>query len=129
MQQLTVKIVPVSAFSGRPPSDAAPSGSRQVPVHAGSGSIFAPACVSLYETSVRCAVDVPSMLGSQRVFQKISLPLKNARFTPASRAASTLARWFADQYSSWPTDMNTLCCSIRLTGARSVSTPLMYDMS
>ena len=32
------------------------------------------------------------MLGSQRVFQNTSLPLKNARLTPASRAASTLAR-------------------------------------
>ena len=69
------------------------------------------------------------MLGSQRVFQKIWLPLKNARFTPASRAASTLARWFADQYSSWPTDMNTWCCSNRLAGAASTSTPPMYDTS
>ncbi len=32
------------------------------------------------------------MLFSQRIFQNTSLPLKNARFTPASRAASTLAR-------------------------------------
>ena len=32
------------------------------------------------------------MLLSHRVFQKISLPLKNARLTPALRAASTLAR-------------------------------------
>ena len=32
------------------------------------------------------------MLGSQRVFQNTSLPLKNARCTPAARAASTLAR-------------------------------------
>ena len=79
-----MKIVPASAFSGRPASNAAPSGSRHVPVHAGSGSIFVPAWVSLYETSVRPAVDVPSMLGSQRVFQKIWLPLKKARFTPAS---------------------------------------------
>ena len=44
------------------------------------------------------------MLFSQRVLQKTSLPLKNARFTPAARAASTLARWAPDQYSSWPTD-------------------------
>ena len=42
----------------------------------------------------------PSMLVSQRVFQNISLPLKNARLTPASRAASTLARCWPDQYSS-----------------------------
>ena len=48
------------------------------------------------------------MLGSQRVFQKISLPVKNARFTPASRAASTLLRWPADQYSSWPLEMKSL---------------------
>jgi hypothetical protein len=44
------------------------------------------------------------MLGSQRVFQYTSLPLKNARCTPASRAASTAGRWPADQYSSCPTD-------------------------
>ncbi len=48
------------------------------------------------------------MLFSQRVFQKISLPLKNARFTPALRAAVTLLRCPPDQYSSCPTDMNTL---------------------
>jgi hypothetical protein len=40
------------------------------------------------------------MLLSQRVFQKASLPLKKARWTPASLAASTLARWGPDQYSS-----------------------------
>ena len=32
------------------------------------------------------------MLGSHLVFQNTSFPLKNARFTPASRAASTFAR-------------------------------------
>ena len=41
---------------------------------------------------MRSVVPDPSMLFSQRVFQKISLPLKKARFTPASRAASTFAR-------------------------------------
>ena len=40
------------------------------------------------------------MLFSQRVFQKTSLPLKKARFTPASRAASTFSRCVLDQYSS-----------------------------
>jgi hypothetical protein len=45
-------------------------------------------------------VPEPSMLGSQRVFQKTSLPLKKARCTPAFLAASTLARWPPDQYSS-----------------------------
>jgi hypothetical protein len=34
----------------------------------------------------------PSIAFSQRVFQNDSLPLKNARFTPASRAASTFVR-------------------------------------
>ena len=64
------------------------------------------------------------MLASQRVFQNTSLPLKKARFTPASRAASTLARWAPDQYSSWPTDMKTLW--LRISGAeRSVSTPVV----
>ena len=51
----------------------------------------------------------PSMLVSQRVFQNTSLPLKNARCTPAARAASTLARCPPDQYSSWPTDRNASC--------------------
>ena len=32
------------------------------------------------------------MLFSQRVFQNTSLPLKNAKLTPALRAASTLLR-------------------------------------
>ena len=45
---LTMKSVPVSPFSGRPPSDGRlKRGSRQVPVHSGDGSIFALACVSL----------------------------------------------------------------------------------
>ena len=48
------------------------------------------------------------MLFAQRVFQNISLPLKKARLTPALRAASTLARSPADQYSSWPLEMKTL---------------------
>ena len=41
---------------------------------------------------MRSGVLEPSALGSQRVFQNISLPLKKARLTPASRAASTFAR-------------------------------------
>ena len=48
------------------------------------------------------------MLGSVRVFQNTSLPLKNARLTPLSRAASTLARCVPDQYSSCPIDMKIL---------------------
>ena len=48
------------------------------------------------------------MLAAQRVFQKTSLPLKKARFTPWSRALVTLARWAADQYSSCPEEMKTL---------------------
>src|SRR2546425_1127219 len=53
---LTMKIVPVRPFSGRPPSAGGENlGSRQVPVHVGgsAGSIGAPALVSLYVTSVR----------------------------------------------------------------------------
>ena len=70
--------VPVSAFSGRPPSDGGlKRGSRHVPVQLGLGSIFALAYVSLYDTSV--PYGFPSRLGSQRVFQNSSLPLKNAR--------------------------------------------------
>ena len=63
------------------------------------------------------------MLFSQRVFQNTSLPQKNARLTPASRAASTLARWLPDQYSSWPTDRKTSCSSSSAP-RRSVSTPV-----
>src|SRR6058998_3058369 len=100
-QQSTVKICPLTAFSGRPPS-ALKRGSRHVPVHVGVGSILPLAHVSLYDTSVR-------KLFSQRVFQYISLPLANTRCLPALRAASTFARSSPDQYSSWPDDMNTLC--------------------
>src|SRR5438105_8300238 len=92
VQQFAVKMVPVRAFSGRPPSAGGlKRGSRQLPVHAGLGSIFAPAYVSLYVTSVRYVFPEPSTAFSQRVFQKTSLPVKNAMLTPASRAASTLA--------------------------------------
>src|SRR6185295_6951163 len=121
---LTVKIVPVSAFSGRPPSEGGlKRGSRHVPVHSELGSIFAPAWVSLYETSVLKDVFDTSILASQRVFQKTSLPLKKARFTPAARAASTLARCTPAQYSSCPTDMKTLC-SRSSAPRRAVSTPV-----
>src|SRR5437773_12216721 len=45
---LTVQIVPDRAFSCRPPSAGGlKRGSRHEPVHAASGSIFAPASVSL----------------------------------------------------------------------------------
>ena len=57
---------------------------------------------------MRSCVLVPSALGSQRVFQNISLPVKKARLTPASRAASTAERCEADQYSSCPLEMKTL---------------------
>ena len=85
------------------------------------------ACVSLYETSVRYAVAVPSMLASQRVFQNTSLPLKNARCRPLLRAFSTLRRWPFDQYSSWPTERNALWfAGFRIVAPlRSVSMPLM----
>ena len=52
----TMKMVPVSAFSGRPPSAGGLNrGSRQVPVQVGGscGSMTALACVSLYVTNVR----------------------------------------------------------------------------
>src|SRR5262245_20571701 len=96
---LTSKDWPVTAFSGVFCTGVVKRGSRHVPVQA-TGSCGELKCVSLYETSVRSDVLLPSMVGSQRVFQNISLPVKNARFTPASRAASTLARWPEDQYSS-----------------------------
>src|SRR5437868_5929789 len=47
-QQFTVKIVPVSPFSGRPPSAGGLNrGSRQLPVHVAVGSILELARVSL----------------------------------------------------------------------------------
>ncbi len=107
--ELMMKSWPVSEFSGSPPSPtAAKRGSRQVPVQA-VGSVGALKCVSLYVVSVRYCVAVPSaLLDCQRVFQNTSLPLKKARLTPASRAASTFARSWPDQYSSWPLEMMTL---------------------
>jgi hypothetical protein len=65
------------------------------------------------------------MLSSHRVFQKISLPLKNARWTPFARATSTFVRCPSDQYSSWPTDRKTLCWRSR-EPLRSVSAPDEY---
>src|ERR1700754_2890529 len=68
--ELTLKMVPVIAFSGRPPSRGGlKRGSRQVPVHVPVGSIAALACVSLYATRVRYGVPEPSIAVSQRVFQ------------------------------------------------------------
>ena len=64
------------------------------------------------------------MLGSQRVFQNTSLPLKNARLTPASRAASTFARCSPDQYSSCPTDRKTLWLMQQRSPACATSRPL-----
>src|SRR6476646_7219636 len=99
--ELMMKSCPVSEFSGRPPSPGGlKRGSRHVPVQA-TGSVGASKCVSLYVVSVRYGVALPSaLLDCQRVFQNTSFPLKKARLTPASRAASTLARSPADQYSS-----------------------------
>ena len=57
---------------------------------------------------MRLGVLAPAALDSKRVFQNISLPLKNARFTPASRAAVTLVRCVLDQYSSWPLERKSL---------------------
>src|SRR5512144_100520 len=65
------------------------------------------------------------MLGSHRVFQYTSLPLKNARLTPASRAASTFARCAPDQYSSCPTETNTLWF-LMSAPRRSLSIPVVY---
>src|SRR5262245_1011477 len=118
-------MLPISWFSGRPPSyGGLKRMSRQVPVQVLLGSILALALVSLYETSVRYGVLDPSVLVSHRVFQYTSLPVKKARLTPASRAASTLARWAPDQYSSCPMDTNSLCSSSSAP-RRSVSTSVV----
>ena len=82
---LTVKIWPVSSFSGR---HAALHGGRgrvapgpgPLPRRVDGVGVVSLSCASsCNETSVR-------WLFSQRVFQNTSLPLKKARFTPASRA-------------------------------------------
>ncbi len=62
----------------------------------------------------RHAVFDESRLLAKRVFQNTSLPVRNAPLTPASIAACTFARCSLDQYSSWPTVMNTLWFWIRL---------------
>src|SRR3954469_26043503 len=62
-QHWAVKMVPVSAFSGRPPSAGGlKRGSRHVPVHIDppAGSILSFAWVSLLETSVRDCVPGPA---------------------------------------------------------------------
>jgi hypothetical protein len=73
---------------------------------------------------VRWGVLVPAALFSHRVFQKISLPAMKMRLTPASRAASTLARCPADQYSSWPEEMKIFLLSSSLP-RRSESTSVV----
>jgi hypothetical protein len=107
--ELTTNSWPVSAFCGRPPSPGGLNrGSAHVPVHA-TGSVAASKWVSLYVVSVRYGVEVPSaLLACQRVFQNTSFPLKKARLTPASRAASILARSGPDQYSSCPLETISL---------------------
>ena len=60
---------------------------------------------------MRLAVALPSMLGSKRVCQKISLPLMKARLTPAFAAAWTFATWLSVQYSSCPASMKILWLS------------------
>ncbi len=55
-------------------------------------------------------------------------PLKNARFTPASRAASTFSRCPPDQYSSCPTDKKMSWFWMRLP-RRSLSMPVVYVTS
>ena len=48
------------------------------------------------------------MLFSHRVFQNISLPLKNARLHAGVARRLDVGALPPDQYSSWPTDRNTL---------------------
>src|SRR5437764_4216227 len=87
--ELTVKIVPVNAFSGRPPSAGGLNrGSRHVPVHVGgsAGSSTRLSSVSLYVTSVRYGVPDPSIAFSHRVFQSAWLALGSGRAMPAWRA-------------------------------------------
>jgi hypothetical protein len=78
--------------------------------------------------SVRNEAAGPALLPSHWVFQNTSLPLKKARLTPASRAASTFARWSPDQYSSWPFDMSIAWFLIRAP-RRAESTPVVYETS
>ena len=121
--ELTMKMVPVSAFSGRPPSAGGLNrGSRQVPVQTRPRIDLGVGVRFLVGDQGPVAGCRGAMLFSQRVFQKTSLPLKNARCTPAARAASTCVALAPDQYSSWPTDRNTWCSRISAP-RRSESTP------
>ena len=94
--ELTMKSCPVSAFCGRPPSAGGLNrGSCQVPVQVGgscgsTGRVVVRLLVG-HQRAVR-RVRCRRCSAPSRVFQNTSLPLKNARFTPASRAASTFAR-------------------------------------
>ncbi len=86
--ELTRNDWPVSAFSGVTLSaGVVKRGSRQVPVHS-TGSCARRSACPCRRRACGPGVLGPSALGSQRVFQKPSLPVKNARLTPASRAAS-----------------------------------------
>src|SRR6266540_3186456 len=49
----------------------------------------------------------PSAGGLKRGSRQVPV---HAGLTPAARAASTLARAPADQYSSWPTERYVACC-------------------
>src|SRR3954452_24037177 len=70
------------------------------------------------------------MLGSVRVFQNTSLPVKDDMFRPLSRAASTLARCVADQYSSCPAVKNILWLVSSAPPADvPTSMPLVYETS
>ena len=109
----TVKIVPVSAFSGRPPSAGGlKRGSRQVPVHAGVG--------------IDLRVRVRLLVGDERAVRRspsrrCSAPSASSR-TPRCRRRRRGARRRRapprrscaappDQYSSWPTERKTSCSS------------------
>src|SRR2546430_14061825 len=84
---LTRKLVPLKAFSGRPPSAGGLDGEfRHMPVQMGGspGSMALVANVSLYQTSVGNGVLVPSILDAQRAIQKSIVPLKQGNFTPAA---------------------------------------------
>src|SRR2546426_10497342 len=99
VQQSTVYSEPVSALSGRPPSDGGLNrGSRHVPVQDGSGSIFWLACVSLYETSVRYGVAGASVLRSPPVFPKTLVSPRKPQWPPAGLPASTFAPLWADPH-------------------------------
>ena len=109
-QHCTVKMVPVSAFSGRPPSvGGLKRGSRQVPVQR-RGRIDVGVRVRLLvrdQRAVRGGGAVDARLPARLPEHFVAAEEREVQAVVARRSRRC-ARWPLDQYSSWPTDRNAL---------------------